>query len=199
MSEYFVPWSTLFSLLFMSMGPIHAAAVFSSFGGDDDDPAVRALANRSLKLVAIAFTVAVLIGDELLSMWGVRLPALIAAAGTLLIALSIHSVLSPGHSIAKCTSIAGIRATQVVFPGLLPPIAIALPIIFAAAAPGTASKIIVLVLGTIILAMNLGALRYSKRIVATIGRTPLELIGAIFAVLQTALGVQLVIDAWKML
>lgn len=183
----------------MSMGPIHAAAVFSSFGEEDHDPAVRALANRSLKLVAISFTGAVLLGDELLSTWGVRLPALIAASGTLLIALSIHSILSPVHSIPKGTTIAGIRATQVVFPGLFPPIAIALPIIFAAAAPGISNKMVILGLGMIILAMNLWALRYSKTIVAKIGRTPLELIAAIFAVLQTALGVQFVIDAWRML
>jgi len=199
MSESNVPWDTLFSLLFMSMGPIHAVAVFARLGESDDDPAVRALADRSLKLLAIAFTLAVFLGNELIGAWGIKLPALVGAAGVILIVLPLHSILRAGHADRPGTDISEMPAAQVVFPGLFPPIAIALPIIFAAATPDLVGKMIILGLGAIILALNWLALRYAKATVARIGHTPFDLIGAIFAVLQIALGIQFVIDAWRML
>lgn len=73
------PWGTLFGLLFMTMGPIRAVAVFANFGTGDDAPGVRALAARAVALVAIAFAVAVVLGNQTLTRWGVVLPALIAA------------------------------------------------------------------------------------------------------------------------
>lgn len=199
MTETLLPWGTLFSLLFMAMGPIHAVAVFASFGKNDSDPDVRALASLPLKLLAIAFTSAVLVGDELLGSWGIKPPALVGAARIVLIVLSINLVIKLGHPHQPIVDLREVRATQVVFPGLFPPIAIALAIIFAAAAPDLFNKLIILGLGAIILALNWLALRYSKAVVAKVGRTPFDLIGAIFAVLQTALGTQFVIDAWRML
>ena len=56
-----LPWGTLFGLLFMTMGPMHAVAVFANFGEHDDAPEVRGLAGRAVGLVAIAFAVAVIL------------------------------------------------------------------------------------------------------------------------------------------
>jgi len=199
MNEPFVPWGTLFGLLFMTMGPVHAVAVFASYGEDDKDPNVRALAGRSLGLLAAAFVAAVLFGDQILASWGVGLPALIGAAGMILIVLSLHATLKPSHAEKPRLLIADARAAEVVFPGLFPPIAIALLIIFAAAAPGLTSKVIILGLGVVILALNWVAMRYSKSIFATIGLAPFQILGAIFAVLQTALGIEFIIDAHRLL
>lgn len=77
-----MPWGALFGLLFMTMGPIRAIAVFGRVGAADDDPAVRALAVRSSALVAAAFVMTVLIGDAVLAAGGVWFPALIGAGGS---------------------------------------------------------------------------------------------------------------------
>lgn len=199
MTDGALPWGTLFGLLFMTMGPIRSVAVFANIGEADDAPGVRALATRAVALVAIAFAVAIVLGDQALARWGVGIPALIAAAGIILIMLSLYSMLAPTPSTSTSANVADMRAAQVAFPGLFPPIAVALPIIFAASAPTMANKAIIFGLGILILAINLLAMRYAKTIMGLIGPTPLQLLGAVFGVLQTALGVEFVIDAYQML
>jgi multiple antibiotic resistance protein len=199
MSDGTLPWGVLFGLLFMTMGPIRALAVFANFGKSDDAPGVTALGTRAVALVAIAFAVAVVLGDQTLARWGVGLPSLVAAAGLILVILSLHAMIMPPHAASPLPEVTGIRAAQVAFPGLFPPIAVALPIIFAAAAPTLSNKAIILGLGLLILAMNWLAMRYSKTIIAAIGPTTLQLMGAVFGVLQVALGVEFVMDAYRLM
>ncbi len=61
-----MPWDALFGLLFMTMGPIRAIAVFSKVDESDAASGVRALAGRSALLVAGAFVLTVLIGNAVL-------------------------------------------------------------------------------------------------------------------------------------
>jgi len=194
-----MPWSTLFGLLFMTMGPIRAITVFSAFGESDDAPGQRALAARSVGLVAIAFTVALLLGDQTLTRWSVGLPALIAAAGIIIIVLLLQAILAPRSPMPQAGSAANMRAADVAFPGLFPPIAVALPIIFAAAAPGLTNKAIIFGLGMLVLALNWLAMRHAFSILKAIGPTSLQLFGAVFGVLQIALGIEFVLDAHRML
>jgi multiple antibiotic resistance protein len=199
MNDGTLPWGTLFGLLFMTMGPIRAVSVFANFGERDDAPGVRGLAGRAVGLVAIAFIVALALGDQSLARWGVGLPALIAAAGIILTMLSLHSMVVPASSPPDCRNVGEVRAAQVAFPGLFPPIAVALPIIFAAAAPSLMNKVIIFGMGMLVLAINWLTMRYSKSIMAAIGPTPLQLLGAVFGVLQTALGIEFILDAYRMM
>lgn len=54
-------------------------------------------------------------------------------------------------------------------------------------------------LGMGVLAINWLAMRHAKSIIEAIGPTPLQLLGAVFGVLQTALGIEFVLDAYRML
>jgi multiple antibiotic resistance protein len=198
MGDGSLPWGTLFGLLFMTMGPIRALAVFANFGKSDEAPGVRPLATRAVGLVAIAFAVAVVLGDQTLNRWGVELRSLIAAAGCIVLVLSLQAMIVPPHEATPVDDITNVRAAQIAFPGLFPPIAVALPIIFAAAAPSIANKATILGLGLLILAINWLAMRYSKTIISAIGPTPLQLLGAVFGVLQVALGIEFILDAYRM-
>ncbi len=71
MTDTSLPWGTLFGLIFMTMGPIRAVAVFANFGESDNAPGVQALASRAAGLAAIAFAAAVILGDQTLTRWGV--------------------------------------------------------------------------------------------------------------------------------
>jgi multiple antibiotic resistance protein len=194
-----LPWATLFGLMFMTMGPIRAIAVFSAFGESDHAPGVRPLAARSIGLVAAAFAVAALLGDLVLVRWGVDLPALVIAAGAIVFALSLQAMLSPPAPAAAPIDATRVPAASVAFPGLFPPIAVALPVIFAAAAPGLANKAGILGLGLAVLALDWLVMRHAKAIIAAIGPTPLQLLGAVFGVLQAALGVEFLLDGLRLL
>jgi small neutral amino acid transporter SnatA (MarC family) len=194
-----MPWGSLFGLLFMTMGPIRAIAVYSRVGERDDAPGVRALATRSAGLVAGAFLLTVIVGDAALSAWGVSFPALIAAGGVVLIALSMQALLLPAGGPPSPIDPERTPAAAIAFPGLFPPIAVSVPLIFVTPFPGWETKAVILVMGAALLTANWLLMLRSKAIIRTIGPVPLQLFGAVFGVLQVALGLQFVLDAWAML
>jgi small neutral amino acid transporter SnatA (MarC family) len=194
-----MPWGSLFGLLFMTMGPIRAIAVFSRVGDRDDAPGVRALATRSAALVAGAFLLTVLLGDAALSAWGVSFPALIAAGGVVLIALSMQALLMPAAGPPSPIDPERTPAAAIAFPGLFPPIAVSVPLIFVTPFPGWETKAVILVMGAALITANWLLMLRSKAILRAIGPVPLQLFGAVFGVLQVALGLQFVLDAWAML
>ena len=193
-----MPWVALFGLLFMTMGPMRAVAIFSSVGDSDDAPIVRALATRSSALVAAAFVLTVLVGNAVLTAWGVSFPALIGAGGVVLMVLSLQALLAPAAPAPTLdperTSPAGIA-----FPGLFPPIAVSVPLIFATPFPGWETKAGILGIGLCMVAANWLLIRRSKAILRTIGPVPLQLFGAVFGVLQLALALQFMLTTAAML
>jgi multiple antibiotic resistance protein len=198
MNEGALPWGTLFGLLFMTMGPIRAVAVFAGCGESDTAPGVRGLAARAVGLVGVAFAIAVLFGDQVLSRWGVGLPALIAAAGVILVVVSLQAMVAPQPPSQPQTDPTAVPASRLAFPGLFPPVAVAIPVIFAAAVPGMGNKAGILGLGLAILVLSWLAMRHAKSIQRAVGPTPLQLVGAVFGVLQVALGIEFLLDAWRM-
>lgn len=190
-----MPWGQVFGLLFMTMGPIRAIAVFGTFGDDDRAPGVASLANRSAALVAGAYAVAVLMGNGALTAWGVSFPVLIGAAGFALFALSLQGLLYPSAPSSGSRDVEKIPAAAVAFPGLFPPIAVTIPLIFSVPFPGAANMAGLIALGLGLIAVNWLLMRRSKAILNAIGPVPLQLFGAVFGVLQLALGLQFMADA----
>ncbi len=193
-----MPWGALFGLLFMTMGPIRAIAVFSKVGEIDATPGVRALAGRSALLVAGAFGLTVVMGNAVLAAWGVSFPVLIGAGGLVLVALSLQALIVPATPIPPLDP-ARTPAASVAFPGLFPPIAVSVPLIFATPFPGWEAKLGILALGLGLIAVNWLLMLRAKMILGAIGPVPLQLFGAVFGVLQLALGLQFMRDAVAML
>lgn len=193
-----MPWGDLFGLLFMTMGPIRAIAVFSKVGESDAAPGVRALADRSALLVAGAFVLTVLIGNASLGAQGISFPVLIGAGGLVLVALSLQALLVPA-ALAPLLHPEQTPPAAIAFPGLFPPIAVSVPLIFATPFPGWETKLGILALGLGLIALNWLLMIRAKAIIGAIGPVPLQLFGAVFGVLQLALGLQFIRDAVAMM
>jgi multiple antibiotic resistance protein len=197
-SVFEVPWGQIFGLLFMTMGPIRAIAVFSRVGEDDAAADVKAIARRAAMLVAGAYTVALVMGTGALAAWGVSFPVLIGAGGVALFALSLQGLLA-SPAAARPIDPSQADASMIAFPGLFPPIAVVVPIIFAVAFPGTEAKLGILAMGLGLIVVNWLLMLRSKAIMRAIGPVPLQLFGAVFGVLQLALALQFINDALAML
>ncbi|MEE4120172.1 MAG: MarC family protein [Paracoccaceae bacterium] len=193
-----MPWGELFGLLFMTMGPIRAIATFSVVGEDDAAPEVRALAGRAAGLVAGAFVVTVLIGTGVQGAWGISFPVLIGAGGVALLALSLQALLAPPAT-GRQIDPTKVEAAAIAFPGLFPPIAVVVPLIFAEAFPGIEVKLGILAMGLGIVALNWLLMLRAKTIIRAVGPVPLQLLGAVFGVLQVALALQFIRDAVAMM
>ena len=193
-----MPWGQFFGLLFMTMGPIRAIAVFSRVGESDDAPRVRALATESAGLVAGAYLLAVFVGNGALNAWGVSFPVLIGAAGVALFALSLQALLTP---VGPSTQLDPERtpAAAIAFPGLFPPIAVTVPLIFSVPFPGLGIKLGIIALGLSLIGVNWLLMLKSKAILNAVGPVPLQLFGAVFGVLQLALALQFIVSAMAML
>ena len=194
-----LPLGMLFGLLFMTMGPIRAVAVFATVGTDDKAPGVRPLATRAALLTALAFILAVFGGTSTLAGWDVTLPVLVGSAGVVLLALSLQSLLVPAAQGPARLDPLKLRATTLVFPGLFPPIAVTIPIIFAAAVPNLRAQIDIIAVGLCIILMHWLLMLRAKWIMRAMGPGPLEILGAVFGVLQVALAMQFIVNAVKML
>lgn len=194
-----MPWGALLGLLFMTMGPIRAIAVYSKVGERDDAPGVQSLAFRAAGLVAAAFLMTVLIGNGVLTAWGVSYPILILAGGVVLTALSLQTLLAPVSGPGTSPDPETMPAAAVAFPGLFPPIAVSVPLIFSVPFPGWETKLGILAIGGTLIAANLLFMLRSKAILRAIGPVPLQLFGAVFGVLQLALGLEFISDALRML
>jgi len=190
-----LPWGTLFSLLFMTMGPFRAVAVFALIGSEDRTPEIRKLAWRSTGLCAIAFVLAVFGGTATLAAWDVSFPALIGSAGVVLLALSLQSLLFPATPVMTPQDPATLRPSSIVFPGLFPPVAVTIPIIFAAAFPDLRMHLEILAAGLAILLLNWLAMLRSKAILRKAGWVALDILNAVFGVLQVALAIQFIVNA----
>ncbi len=193
------PWGTLWSLMFMTMGPIRAVAAFSNVGASDDAPGVQELATRASAIVAGAFLVTVLIGNSVLTAWGVSFPVLIGTGGLILAILSLQGILTVQPVPTEPLDPLKVSPATIAFPGLFPPIAVTIPLIFAVPFPGYDTKIVIIAMGLGLIALNWLLMRKSKAIMRAIGPVPLQLAGAVFGVLQLALGIEFIVDAVRML
>jgi small neutral amino acid transporter SnatA (MarC family) len=76
---------------------------------------------------------------------------------------------------------------------------VVVPLIFATAFPGIGVKLGILAMGLGLIAINWLSMCRAKAIMRAIGPIPLQLLGAVFVVLQLALALQFIVDAVFML
>ena len=74
-----------------------------------------------------------------------------------------------------------------------------IPIIFAAAVPNTGAQLEIIAIGLGIILLNWLLMLRSKWLMRKMGSSPLEIMGAVFGVLQVALAMQFIVNAVKML
>jgi len=182
----------------MTMGPIRAIATFSVVGEDDAAPEVKALAGRAAGLVAGAFVVTVLIGTGVQGAWGISFLVLIGAGGVALLAMSLQALLAPPAT-GRLIDPTKVEVSAIAFPGLFPPIAVVVPLIFAEAFPAMQVKLGIVAMGLGLVALNWLLMLRAKAILRTVGPVQLQLLGAVFGVLQVALALQFIRDAVVMM
>jgi len=201
-SDEMFPLSQLSALVFMMMGPVSLIPLFSGATRAADPALRRSIALRAFGFAAAALVVAVAMGAGLLTKWGVSRPALIIAAGLLLMLASLRNVLSrqgaaraaeppqaPSRSIAL---------SPLAFPSIVTPYGVGVLIVFVAYAPNTDVKLSILGISLAIIAVDLLAMLFAHRLIKWLGTASLMILGAVFGVLQIALGIEMVISGVMM-
>lgn len=191
----------LFPLLFNMMGPIGVIPLFAGLTASMDQPTRTRVARRAALLGFAALFIAVFMGASMLGAWGIGKGSLIFAAGLIVTSTALLPLLWGGGggntaSGAKQTP-EQLAVTPLAFPGIVTPRAIGVLIIFVAFFPTLEGKLTVLAVAGLMMLLNLLGMRYAHWFMQNIGMTPLLVLGAVFGVLQVALGVEMLADGWS--
>ena len=198
----------IFTIFFITLGPLKLIIPFARRTQGLGDSEVR---HTALHAAAIATVVAIggsLLGKAMLIAWHVSIGALVIAAGIIFFIVALRQLLEqytqeaqppPVPATAMAATSAGARAMRLVFPVVLTPYGLA-AIIAALAARAETQRIgVVLGLVLVIMGLNLLAMLYARRILFGPVVVVLQMVGAILAVLQSALAVQFLIAGMHML
>lgn len=188
--------SKLFPLMFNMMGPIALIPTFAGLTAGMDAPVRKAVARRAALLALAALAVAVFLGAGALQSWEISKGSLILAAGVIM-TLGVLKSMFFAHPKETGTPGAAknpmdLAVSPLAFPTIVTPQAIAVLIIFVAYFPSIEAKLAMFAVAVVIMIINFGAMHAAHWFMAKVGMVPLLVLGAVFSVLQVALGIEMI-------
>lgn len=190
----------LFPLLFNLMGPIGVIPAFAAMTDNVSLADRRMMANRAAAYAFIVVALAVFLGASMLESWSISQGSLIFAAGIIVTLTALQSIFGWSGAVSTRTGKETPRqlaVTPLAFPIIASPRPIAVLIIFVAAFPTMAGKLTVLAVGGVLLLLDIWAMRNAHWFMEKVGMTPLLVLGAVFGVLQVALGVEMLVNGFE--
>jgi len=188
---------------FATIGPFGVSAMFAALTASATPEARRSMAIRGTLTAAAILLGFALIGEHLLSSFGISLAALRISGGILLLLIGIEKVFARSSSGTSTTKEEELEAETKqdisVFPLATPllagPGAMGATILLMADAEGSLTRQIVVVASLLsILLMTLGALLSASTLQKHLGVTGMHVIGRVMGVLLSALAVQFILD-----
>jgi multiple antibiotic resistance protein len=189
MAETKLPLFELFMLLFTLAGPIKMIPVFHGVAQRIDASARRKFAVKAALIAFGGIILAAIMGGAQLAKVGISREALGTAAGLVLAIVGLMPLI--GIEKALAPSQEAPDALGFAFPTILAPHTFGLIILYTLYANTQADMIGVVLTGGALMALNLLAMLGSGWIMEKIGMTPLRVFGAVFGIIQLALGVQI--------
>jgi len=188
MADTKLPLFELFMLLFTLAGPIKMIPVFHGVASRIDPAERRRFATKAALIAFGGVVLAAIMGGAQLAKVGISREALGTAAGLVLAIVGLMPLVG-----IERTPVAGPApdALGFAFPTILAPHTFGLIILYTLYANAQADMIGVVLTGGALMALNLAAMLGSGWIMAKIGMTPLRVFGAVFGIIQLALGVEI--------
>ncbi|HVM82667.1 MAG TPA: MarC family protein [Candidatus Binatia bacterium] len=196
--------SQVFVLFFVMLGPFKIIAPFAVMTKDAEDKARRRLAVRAFTIASVTTLIAAAVGHVILENWHVSLGSLLIAGGVILFLVALRQVLqqyapAPEAEARPVDAAHANAAIRLAFPTIVTPYGIAAVIILLSVSPDLRYLIGVAVALIGVMALNLLAMLYARRILAAVGVMPLQIVGTVLNVLQVALGVQMIVAGLRLI
>jgi multiple antibiotic resistance protein len=193
----------MFTFFILMLGPFKILGPFTRMTKDADQALVHRLAFRATLFSSITLILAGLIGEGILSKYGIPFPILGIAGGIILFLVALLNIL---HQFSPIEDQEGpskpltlrMAVNPLTFPTIVTPYGIAAVIVAVAMCTDFRSKLIVLSLVLVIMALNLLFMltnRYTFKVMSVI----LPVLGAILGVVQVALGLMIIYNQFNVL
>lgn len=190
----------IFTLLFVTIGPIKLLGPFARATAALDAAALRALALRTAGIATVIAIVGGFVGRGMLENWQVPVMVLRLTAGMILFVVAFRLVLQPYEAAGAAPAVAAAgeppTPARLVFPMVVTPHGVAAVIVLLAMSRDAART--GLIVGTILAVMllNLLAMVYVRPLLRVLGM-PLQLLGVVLGVLQVALSLQIALASLR--
>jgi multiple antibiotic resistance protein len=192
-----LPLPLLATLLFMIMGPVTLMPMFAALVGSKTAGERARIAGSACFIAAITLALAVFAGTGTMIKVGTSRSALIIAAGLILTLQSLWAVLgvrTPRPEAAPHEAGSNFALSPVAIPGIVSPLVVAILVIFASYFPAGHDLMIIFLIALGVLVVDFVALVAAPIVMGLIGMAPLIVLGAVFGVLQVALGIEMILS-----
>ncbi len=196
--DYAIGAQKIFTLFFVTLGPLKLLGPFARATASSTDTEVRALAMRAAGIAALIAVAGGLLGQALLASWGIPVMVLRLTAGLVLFVVAFQLVLMPYEVPAATTKPSNDRPTaaQLVFPLVLTPYGIAAVIVLLALSQGTGRTGLIIGMLLLVMLSNLVAMAFARPLLRAIGPV-LQALGVVLSVLQLALALHIMLTALR--
>lgn len=194
----------LFMIFFVMLGPLKVLGPFVQRTRGLDEATTRQIAWWTFVIASVAIVIGGLLGRSMLANWHVSIPALRLTGGIVFFLVALRQLLEqyqpapavapeplPAHPFAA--------ASHLVFPMVLTPYGVAAVIALLAASPDMTHTATILGLVLMVMVLDLAAMWVARRLLVGFAIVVLQILGAVLAVLQVALSVQIIMDALRSL
>jgi multiple antibiotic resistance protein len=193
----------VFTLFFITLGPIKIVGPFAQVTRDMDEAKMKAIAVRTFAIALIAAIGGGFLGAVLVDNWQISLAAVTLAGGVIFFLIGLRLILEQYQpSRAAPPPLQGepmAVALRHAFPTVVTPYGIAAVIALLANSPDARRTAIIVAMVFGVMVTNLLAMLYVRRIMGGITVLVLQILGAVLGVLQVALAVQIMIRGLRML
>lgn len=186
----------IFTFLFLMLGPFKVIGPFAKITRGADPALTRNIAIRATLFSSICLLLAAVLGNMILSRFGIPLPILALSGGIVLFLVALMNIIqqfAPTAANVENVSVPTLEMAlyPIAFPTIVTPYGIAAVIVFLAVCPDLKSQLNVgaIVLG--IMLLNLIIMLITRHIFKFLSFF-LAILGAILAVVQVALGLLII-------
>jgi multiple antibiotic resistance protein len=188
----------IFTLFFVMLGPLKVLGPFVQRTDGLDDRMVRQIAWRAFAIATVAIIAGSLVGRSLLAQWHISPPALMLAGGVIFLLVALRQLLEQYDPVDAAAPdplppAPFAAAARLVFPLLLTPYGIAAVIALLTSSDTTERTLLIETLVLAVMILNLVAMVVARRILAGFFVIVLQIVGAVLAVMQVALSVQIIL------
>jgi len=199
-TDYVLGVQKLFTLFFVTLGPIKLVGPFARSTTMLTEPELRGLAVRAGGLAALIAIAGGFLGRALLDSWQIPVFALRLTAGLILFVVAFRLVLAPYDAPAPHpapgAAVERPTAMQLVFPMVLTPYGIAAVIVLLAISHEAERTVVILAALLAVMLLNLLSMAFVRPILRAVAPV-LWAVGAVLGVLQLALAVQIILTALR--
>jgi len=199
-ADYVLGVPKLFTLFFVTLGPIKLLGPFARATAGMSEAELRAMAVRAAGLATLIAIGSAFLGRALLESWQIPVFALRLTAGLILFVVAFRIVMQvyepPAPHPTPGTPVEPPNLMQVVSPMVLTPYGIAALIVLLVLSQEVGRTGVIVATLVVVMLLNLLSMVYVRPLLRTVGPVLLA-IGTVLGLLQLALSVQIILTALR--